>query len=412
MIFASFRPMSLLLAAACGAAWPLARAVDLNGLVDLRASTVSSERSWSHGGFGKLGEDGGSGVVLGQAILALQGDVSHSLAATVVFNADSQRRHRLDLQEATLAWTPLPTAAWKWTARVGAFFPEINQEIDYDRHEWTPTRTISASAINSWIGEELRIKGAELGLRHLGRLSGSPHDVGLTVAVFGGNDPAGTLLAWRGWGVGDRISGLSETIVLPDLPVYRAGGAIDKQTRATHFFREIDGRAGFYGKLDYSWASALAVSAMHYDNRGDPLVVKAGQYSWRTRFDHLGVRLTLPAQWELLAQWMSGNTVMGPHAVDVDYRAAYVLLAHPLGDGRLALRYDRFRTSADDILPSDPNDEHGNALALAYSRPLGARLSLVAELLSLQSRREARRQLSLAARQRSSSATVALRYEF
>ena len=41
---------------------------------------------------------------------------------------------------------------------------------------------------------------------------------------------------------------------------------------------------------------------MHYDNRGDPLMVKQAQYSWATKFDHVGVRLRPAGKWELMAQ--------------------------------------------------------------------------------------------------------------
>ena len=122
----------------------------------------------------------------------------------------------------------------------------MNQEIDYERLTWTPTRTISASAINSWIGEELRTKGLELSLTHRGRASGSPHDFG----VDGGG------IQWQR--SGRHLAGVARlghwrphhrrqrTIELADLPVYRPDGPINKQTRDINLFREIDGRAGYY----------------------------------------------------------------------------------------------------------------------------------------------------------------------
>lgn len=387
-----------------------ARAVEWSGLLDVRAQSATGERSWTRTGMGKTRADG-DGIRLGQAILAAQVDIGDALVASAVLNG-ADRPRLVDLQEAWLGWNPVPSGPWKIRARAGLFFPPGNEEIDYQALTWTPVRTISASAINSWLGEELRTKGLELSLTHRGRASGSPHDVVVTAAVFNGNDPAGTLLAWRGWSVGDRISGLSEAISLADLPVYRADGAIDKQARDINLYREIDGRAGYYAALHYAFGDRLALTALHYDNRGDPLVVKQRQYSWATKFNHLGMRLRPAVGWELLAQYMTGSTAMGTRAAALDYRAWYVLASRRLGDGMLTVRHDRFATREDDILPSDPNGEHGRAVALAYAYDLGRGLGVVTELLAVRSERPARRLVGDAPDQNERSVTTSLRWQF
>ena len=387
---------------ASGAQW--------SGLLDVRAQAAASERSWTRAGMGKTRDDG-SGIGLGQAILAAEVDLSDAISGSVVLNA-ADRPRLVDLHEAWLGWNRLPSGPWKIRARAGLFFPPGNQEIDYQRLTWTPSRTISSSAINSWIGEELRTKGLEFSLTHRGRESGSPHEFGATAAVLNGNDPAGTLLAWRGWSVGDRISGASEAIDLADLPVYRADGAINKQDRAIRLFREIDGRAGYYVALHYGYADTLDLLAMHYDNRGDPLVVKQGQYSWATRFHQFGVRLRPAAGWELLAQYLAGATAMGTRAAALDYRAWYALASRRIGNGSLTVRYDRFGTREDDILPADPNGEDGRAIALAYAFEFSPAVSLVTELLTVHSNRPARRLVGEAARQNDRSVTTSLRWQF
>ena len=236
----------------------------------------------------------------------------------------------------------------------------------------------------------------------------------MTVALFAGNDPAGTLLAWRGWSVGDRISGLSESLQLPDLPVYRPQGELPDQSRSIHVFREIDDRLGYYLTANYGYAGALELAAMHYDNRGDPMVLRSGQYSWRTRFDHLSLRWRGLGQWEFAAQALKGDTLMGPGAVYLDYSAWYVLLSHPLGPGIATLRFDRFGAQErdSDVLRVDPNSEDGRALALAYNWTITPAISLVSELLAVQSNRPARRLIGQAAEQTERSLTVALRWHF
>ena len=396
--------------AACAAG--AVRAAELRGLVDLRAVASDSERGWTRAGLGKLRYDESSdGLRLGQAVLRADADLADTVTASLVLNAADDRRRVLDVNEAWLEWSPLPSGPWKARVKAGAFFPVISREIAYDGIGWTPERTISSSAINSWIGEEFRTKGVELQLLHRGRAQGSPHDIGFSAALFGANDPAGTVIGWRGWSISDRITGLSEALRLADLPVYRADGSIPRQTRTIRLFREIDRRIGYYLGANYAYADWLEIDAMHYDNRGDPLVVKDGQYSWNTRFNHAGARVHAGA-WDLRFQAMEGSTLMGAQAVQLDYRAWYGLASHALGPGVLTLRFDRFSTSEHDAFPLDPNGESGHAVALAYSYTINPSLELVTEALAVHSTRPARVLLGELPAQCERSITTALRWRF
>ena len=368
-----FSEFLLLDALACSAVllWVgTASAVEIRGLLDLRLVTSDSERSWAGGGLDKTRFDRGSSALrLGQAVLRLDGDFAPAFSASVVLNASDDRLGLFDVNEAWLAWNPVPSSPWKTRARAGAFFPATSLEVGYDNIGWTPEHTVSSSAINSWLGEELRTIGMEINVSRNGRLSGSPHDFGLTGAILVGNDPLGTLLAWRGWSVGDRISGLSESLPLADLPVFRNKNELPDQTRAINVFREIDHRLGFYAGANYAYTGAGAMTfelaAMHYDNRGDPLIIQGGQYSWRTRFNHVSLRLRGLGQWEFSAQALGGNTLMGPNAVNLDYSSGYLLVTHPLGPGTVAVRLDQFSTRErpEDVIRTDANSEDGRALA-------------------------------------------------
>lgn len=389
-------------------------AVELRGLIDLRVGTSDAAGSFTRDGLGKTRTDGESGNLrLGQAFLRVDGELLDSVSAMMVVSANDDRRGLLDINEAWLGWNPVPRSPWKIRAKFGAFFPTTNLEIDYDSVGWTPVRTISSSAINSWIGEEFRTQGIEFSMTRKGNLVDSSHDFGFSAAMFGRNDPAGSLLAWRGWSISDRISGITESIRLADLPVYRPSGALPLQNRSLRIAREIDHRVGYYAGAHYAHESWLRVDAMHYDNRGDPRVVKNGQYSWNTRFDHLGLRLLPGDDWTWLIQAMRGETTMGDNAVRLRYDAWYALLSHPLGVGNLTLRADRFRAQelVTDTLPSDPNSEHGRALALAYAWPINSNLSMVAEALEVRSQRRARLLIGSAPGQTERSLTVALRWQ-
>ena len=267
-----------------------ALALEFSGLLDLRATATNTARSWTEEGSGKTRYDrSGAALRLGQALLRAEGDVGEAVRATLVgLNAYDDRSQLIDVSEAFLHWRPLPAGPWRSRVRLGAFFPASSLEIDYDDIGWTPTRTLSSSAINSWIGEEIRPVGVEYDLLHkgLGALEG--HRFGLSAALFGGSDPAGTLLAWRGWSVGDRITGLSEPLRLPDLPVLRPGAELAQQDRNLRIGRELDDRLGYYAAARYAYREVLELAALRYDSRGDPLRLREGQYSWDTRFNHFG----------------------------------------------------------------------------------------------------------------------------
>ena len=86
---------------------------------------------------------------------------------------------------------------------------------------------------------------------------------------------------------------------------------------------------------------------LHYDNRGDPALSNRIDYAWLNRFDAVGARIELPANVTLIAQWMGGDTAVGPSAdgrgmLIADFRSYFgsgQLLA-PVGIA-FTLRYDR-----------------------------------------------------------------------
>jgi hypothetical protein len=408
-------PVSRALICAAACCCGTVDALELRGLADVRLGTTDSTRSWTRDGLDKMRWDQDSdGLRLGHVFLGLEGEVLDGVSAAVVASASDDRGGFLDVNEAWLGWNPVPRSPWKMRAKLGAFFPPTNLEIDYDSVGWTPARTVSASAINAWIGEELRIQGLEFSLARNGRLAGSVHDFGFTAALFGRNDPAGSLLAWRGWSIGDRITGLTEPIRMAELPVFGPAGPLPAQARSIHIAREIDHRAGYYLGAHYGLGDRLRVELLRYDNRGDPLVERNGQYSWRTEFEHLGVLLRPGGGWTWRMQALRGTTLMGPDAVRLSYDAWYVLAEHPLGAGHLAMRFDRFRARdyPSDILPEDPNAESGRALAIAYMHRLGSAATLVAEVLRVESSRAARALVGAAPDSTGNSLTVAIRFRF
>ncbi len=241
-----------------------------------------------------------------------------------------------------------------------------------------------------------------------------------TVVASASDDRGGLLdindawLAWRGWSISNRITGLTEPIRLADLPVYRLDGVLPDQSRSLRIAREIDYGISYYAGAHYGNEARLRVEAMHDDTRGNPLVIKNGQYSWNTRFDHLSVRLQPGGDWLWLLQALRGETTMGPNAVRLRYGAWYALASHPLGAGDLTVRFDQFRTRehAADIFPADPNSENGRSVALAWSWQIRPGISLVSESLMVRSWRSARTLIAEGPGKTERSLTAAIRWQF
>jgi hypothetical protein len=100
------------------------------------------------------------------------------------------------------------------------------------------------------------------------------------------------------------------------------------------------------------------------------------------------VQTTLPGEIGLVAQWMSGSTVMGrviddTRAVDVEYYSYFALLTRTFADHRVSARYDHFDVSQNDQTVEDNNPENGHAWTLSYQYSFSDRFTLAAEWLSI-----------------------------
>jgi len=390
----------------------------LEGLVDLRLARTDGTTGWLDGGLGKLrwgGEDGAARTVpaLAQASVVLRAGLGEALRAHVQANVDtgsypSSGLAGVDLVEAWADWRPRLSDALGLRLKGGLFFPPLS--LENDGLAWTTTRTLTPSALDSWIGEEVRVTGLEAAVE----LFLPTSDVALSGAVFGGNDPSGSLLAWRGWAAGDRQTGLSDRLPLAPLPAFGAAGVFPMQEPWVAPFREIDGRAGWYAAASWTIPERLEVRALLYDNRGDLLSVERGQYAWKTRFA-AAEALVRPARGvELLGGLLDGWSAMGEgEAVDAYWRTWFVLGSLRLGAHRLSLRFERFDVRDEDRYASeDPNGEDGDAFTAAWGFAVDRRTSLFLELLSVASTREARALLGLPERARETLVQLGVRGRF
>jgi len=149
----------VLLASACTAE---AQEFSANGFLDGGLVIPSHDKSWLKGGFGKLDNGGGGGqspalVSQGVADLRLTLDPSAFVFATV--RASPDQHAPFDVLEAYGRYQPIATADRLWSIKLGAFFPPIS--LENESVGWTSPWTLTPSAINSRVGDELRTIGGE-----------------------------------------------------------------------------------------------------------------------------------------------------------------------------------------------------------------------------------------------------------
>jgi len=377
--------------------------VKVGALIDLRYAHTDDTRSWLDGGQGKLrygaGVNGPADLLrLSQVSLLLDAEVNPVLGAHVQLNVDAEPdeagfRSRADLIEAFVLYRPELSERVRLRLRGGAFFPPIS--LENDGPAWTSPYTITASAANSWIGEEVRTVGVESTLV----LKWDRDDLRFTGAAFGSNDPAGTLLGWRGWAIHDRQTGFGDRLAYPQIPGMGPGQPFERNARWVEPFVEIDGRVGWYAGASARRSGVFEARALHYDNQGDQTVFDGKQYAWRTHFNAFGLRLELPGHVHVLGQYMDGATYMGVtpdghDAVDAPFSTAYGLVSAPVGRHRFTVRYDWFRVQDHDVLAElDPNGEDGWAWTACYAFEATTHVRLALEAIHVASDRAVRPQL-------------------
>ena len=375
----------------------LADAGDLavHGVLGGRGIAIESREAWTSAGFGRLTEgrrpDAFEALARGEAHLGIEWTPSAvflvRLHGTARTEPDAAGGWRAGLTEAFLQYRPQLRPAAALRIRAGLLFaPTSRENVD---PLWQSPYTLTLSAVNTWIGEELRPVGLDVAAQ-LGAASGSRFEIaGL---AFGGADTAGALLAWRGFSMGTRLSVAGETLPLPPLPTLAAGGAFGDQQRAgTQPIDELDGRLGWHVRGRWSRHGAGLVQAAWTDTRGDR-GLHDGQYSWATRLASLGGEAQL-GRFKLVAEGLLGETGMGIPTgahVDLRIRAGYALLTWAgAGDAlRLTARYDRFRSEDRDGV-AEPNGESGWAVTVAGFYAPRPWLRFGAEYLELRSERPA-----------------------
>ena len=376
---------------ACAQAGDIVGPDAFDGSIDLRASVVGGETGWLESGFGKLrwGGDNGESQArarIAAADLAWKPRFTFNLSGLVSVVHQAGQSNDVDLNEAFLSFRSNP-AATRVSARAGVLWPPIS--LEHGGSTWQVADSITPSAVNSWVGEEVKVLAFEGKVEH----RFADQTLAITAALFKHDDMAGTLLTYRGWALHDVRTGVRTAFDLPPLSRFAANFQPDE----TYPFREIDRRPGYYGRIEWRPPAPVALHAFFYDNGGDRTSIDSHkQWSWETRFFEAGLRWQPTDDIRVLAQALNGETVMGYSIpggrwFDMGFQSGYALVQRAVGSDTVSGRIDGFRTRDRTFRTIDDNQENGWAATASWRHRLAPHVDLILEAQHVASKRNARR---------------------
>jgi len=380
---------------------------DWTGYVAARGINATGPDSWLDGGFGRLETGGDRDVFDGVAHLG----VDWRPASWLELHASGAARdEQAGLIEAH-ATVRKEIGLGELQVRAGWFFLPTSKENKGDN--WSSPYTIHFSTLNTWIGEEVRPMGADLQFRHT---TNAGHTITGGATAFRGNDTMGTILGWRGWAIGDRLSPFGEILPLPPLRSLDDDGPFWKQRDdgTQPFGKDLDGRTGYSARLRFAVPGRGNVQYTYLDNAGDRELY-GDQYSWQTRFHLLGAELGNPETgFVIAAEHMSGDTYMGVGTpfVAAKFQSTYFLASEKYGRNRWSARYELFSTDDQDHSAAENNDESGRAWTLTWLVDVIPHLRAGAEFTQVTGDRAAAQQYGFDPSTTGHSLALELRWQF
>jgi hypothetical protein len=353
-----------------------AQATDWELSLDTRAVYSDADRSVMDGGFAPVRFDRDDSVVqLGRARLALTQPIGELWSARLDASIyDDKGGSLAGVTEAYLQFRPYPREGYRLRVKAGAFYPPVS--LENRASGWDSPYTISYSAIDSWMAVEVRTIGLEANLDWLGTRLGHRFDLGVTAAVFGWNEEAGSVLAGTGFALTDRQTALFGRVGQPGVP----------PLYGEQPFLQVDGRVGGYAGIEGRYLDRITVRLLRYDNRADPTATDAvaNTVAWNTRFTSAGLRAESGAGWTGIVQWLQGETTIAPggSAAEWPFNSVYGLVSRHIGRHTLSARYDRFNVEVRGV---EDGAQTGHAWTAAYAFDVSARWRVCLEWLQVQS---------------------------
>jgi len=330
-----------------------AQSFQLHGFVSAREIYVSSQPSWLQGGAGRF--DVGADTVDDHKLVSMynaQVGFDWTPMSWFLVHADGVARRQqsghVGGKRIGLVQAYADVFNDHFRLRAGEFWlPTSRENTD---PLWTSKYTITYSALNSWMAQEVRPIGADL--------QWSPSfyvTVGAT--AFRGNDTMGTLLAGRGWTFGNYLAAYNENLPTPEPELTRPFG------------EDLDGKNGYAERVRISLPERAMLQVTHIDNRAtiSPVKVK-DEEPWATRFNIVGLEIGSTAPITVAGEWMRGSTEVGfpGGSFTMDFDTAYLLGSYKYAHERFSGRIERFATNNASHPATDLAREHGHAITVAW----------------------------------------------
>jgi opacity protein-like surface antigen len=389
---------AIIISAVTASAFAQQKAFQLHAVVSARAIYVKSQPSWTQGAFGRF-DVGAKNANDARTVNVDVAQLGFDWTPTswLLLHADGLARKEPSGTEGSRAgivqaFADLYTEHLR--LRVGSFWlPTSRENVD---PLWNSPYTITYSALNTWIGQEVRPVGADVQF--------SPNfyfTVGGT--AFKGNDTMGTLIADRGWTFGNRLTVYNENVAVPPP---------DGLTKPIG--RDIDGKVGFSERIRFQLPERLMLQVAHIDNRakvepGDPPEVP-----WSTKFNVISFDAGQSAPTTIAAEWAKGETTLGfpGGSFTMDFSTVYLLVCRKSGPNRFTTRVERFSTRDHSRAPDDHNRESGKAYTVAWLHDVNEHFRTGLEYVRVDGDRAGAAAVGLDTRASGSTITVEVRYRF
>jgi hypothetical protein len=348
----------------------------LRALVDVRLVGGGPAPSWTDRGAGKMrygGRSTATGFERATRLELSQGALQVGASLPWDIRAQAQVNVEPDIADGYHPWLVEANLRKEWGVSERGWglqggVMNVPFSLEHVGPAWSPEFTISTSALNSWLWEDISLAGLEGEWWRTTR-AGIRFDA-LVGAGYGG-DQIGRLLALRGWVLGDTVAGINGELALPG------------RTDRTDIFNARDHRPTVYGWLsaeDPAQVASLKVGLL--DNQGDQDISGV----WHTHFSTVGLVLHPLARVDVLVQYLAGVARVRAPANDSSMSAYYALVSYHQRRQRLSFRYDRFRVHDLDGGPS--TNEHGHALTASYLVQVGLRSRVALEYIWMSSHRD------------------------
>ncbi|MGK5094327.1 hypothetical protein WDW89_20215 [Deltaproteobacteria bacterium TL4] len=377
-----------------------------SGVLDARLVQTGTSVNWQQGGRGlsryggidtdrsayeeyPQGDRGDTSFKLSQASLVVEMVKNGHVAGHIQLNYDDHEepgsvRGKIGIVEAFLKYEYDWNPTRRINLRLGAVIPPFS--LEHPGTAWSSLYTITPSAINTWVGEELRPHALEVSYR---QELASLVSMDFLLAAYSGNDPSASLLSWRGWALHDYQYTVGSHLKLQHIVPSPLGPKEEWEQPS----KEMDGRLGVYTRAGFTLEQRFKMQVFYLNSLADPektIRDHEWEYSWQTNFTNVSLQWTPFDHMTWLAQKLWGNTWMGSRiakGVDNDFDAWYVLGSEVMGSHRLSVRYDAFRVEDRDKL-QDNNRSHGTAVTIAYLLSLNEAQIIGVEYLTINSSRK------------------------